>query len=144
MGNLAHILIAGLVTLSPAPGDDGATPQFTPVPAQQRPSAPEVADAPSHPDYRLVTLTGYRMVTLNDFSCGDFCWLEVTEAGQRAPRAVQCMAKLCRDWAGSKEQELPAGLRMTRAEARFATYRRVYDDSKFEAVIDLRLVKRAN
>jgi hypothetical protein len=144
MGNLARILIAGLVTLSPGPDGDGAAAQFTPGPAQQPPSATEVADAPSHRDYRLVTLTGYRMVTLNDFSCGDFCYLEVTEAGQRAPRALQCMAKLCWDWAGSKEQELPAGLRMTRAEARFATYRRIYDDSKLEAVIDLRLVKRAN
>lgn len=93
---------------------------------------------------------GYRLVTLHSFSCGDFCWLELTEAGQPAPRAFVCLARLCRGWGNSEQEALPAGLRMARAEARFVAVSCQVDDypvctkvknGEREAVIDLRLVK---
>jgi hypothetical protein len=59
---------------------------------------------------------------------------------------------LCGDWSNSEQQELPAGLRMARAEAQFAAVRCVVHDYPVctaengagEAVIDLRLVERAD
>jgi hypothetical protein len=37
---------------------------------------------------------GHRLVTLNSFSCGDFCYLELTEEG-RASRALLCAWRDC-------------------------------------------------
>ncbi len=99
---------------------------------------------------------GYRLVTLHDFSCGDFCYLDLTEAGQREPRTFICLAQLCSDWGEVDNQKLPAGLRMAKAEAQFVTASCKLDPDYdnypvctevkegAEAIIDLRLVKPAD
>jgi hypothetical protein len=145
-------------------GDDGATAQFPPGPAQQPPSAanpapPKAADPPSQAspqpqaEAQPAANPGYRLVTLHGFSCGDFCYLELTAAGQREPRTFVCLAQLCGDWGRVDNEELPAGLKMARAEAQFATVGCQVDDYPVctevknggsEAVIDLRLVERAD
>jgi len=158
---------AGVLIATSALANDTTASQSAGGPALQPPSTapaalPEAADSPSQASTRPkaeaqpATSPGYRLVTLHSFSCGDFCYLELTEAGQREPRTFKCLAQLCGDWNRvDNEGELPAGLRMAKAEARFVTASCKLDgDYDFypvcteveggaEAVIDLRLLKPA-
>ena len=155
-------LAAGLLIATSALANDTVASRGAGGPAQQPPSAanpalPKAADPPSQAspkpkaEAQPAASPGYRLVTLHSFSCGDFCYLELTEAGQREPRTFVCLAQLCWDWSwGDSEELLPAGLRMARAEAQFAPVRcqpfpvpmcTEGKNGESEAVIDLRLVK---
>lgn len=62
----------------------------------------------------------YEPVTLNGFSCGDNCYLELTRAVEgAAPETILCTAPECADW--QTDGALPAELRDTRALVKFGT-----------------------
>ena len=138
-------------TVAPRPTTPAPIPSASPSPAASA-SASASADTPINSDnyaavmearWRAYDRLEYKPVTLSGFSCGDNCYVELTENMEgQAPVRLLCTARLCADW---RDRGAPPRL----AKGRLATAKFGKADQRDDAgnvmarqvraVVDLRL-----